>query len=305
MSGVGTPTWTSVPARSRAMKACSITVGLPTASMQTSAPLPSGQPLDGLDRVGGAGIDGVGGAELGGHLELPRVEVDGDDDGRPGELRARRWRRTPTPPQPKTATESPRPTSPVYMAAPMPAMTPQPSSPTASGRASGSTFVHWPAATSVLSAKAPMPRAGESGVPSASVIFCVALWVAKQYQGRPRRQARHSPHTARQLRTTKSPGARSRDVGPDRLDDARRLVAEEEGEVVVDAALPVVQVGVAHAARLDGDHGLTRPGVGHQDRLEGDRRTLLPGDHTARLGSHACSSSSAPGGPAGPVGEPS
>ena len=48
----------------------------------------------------------------------------------------------PTPPQPKTATESPRPTCPVYMAAPMPAMTPQPSSPTASGRAPGLTFVH-------------------------------------------------------------------------------------------------------------------------------------------------------------------
>jgi hypothetical protein len=64
-------------------------------------------------------------------------------------------------------------------------MTPQPSRPTASGRARGSTLVHWPAATSVFSAKAPMPRAGDSGVPSASVIFWVALWVAKQYQGGP------------------------------------------------------------------------------------------------------------------------
>ena len=91
----------------------------------------------------------------------------------------------------------------------MPAMTPQPSSPTASGRAAGLTFVHWPAATSVCPAKAPMPSAGERGVPSASVIFCVALWVAKQYQGRPRRQARHSPHTARQFKMTKSPTARS------------------------------------------------------------------------------------------------
>ena len=50
----------------------------------------------------------------------------------------------PTPPQPKTATESPGPTWPVYMAAPMPAITPQPSSPTASGRAAGLTLVHWP-----------------------------------------------------------------------------------------------------------------------------------------------------------------
>ena len=120
----------------------------------------------------------------------------------------------PTPPQPNTATESPGPTSPVNMAEPRPAITPQPSSPTASGRAAGSTLVHWPAATRVFSAKAPMPRAGERGVPSVSVIFCVALWVSKQYQGRPRRHARHSPQTARQLRTTKSPGSTDVTSGP-------------------------------------------------------------------------------------------
>ena len=36
---------------------------------------------------------------------------------------------SPTPPQPNTATLSPRPTSPVYIAAPSPAITPQPSRP--------------------------------------------------------------------------------------------------------------------------------------------------------------------------------
>ena len=66
----------------------------------------------------------------------------------------------PTPPQPMTATVEPRPTLPVLMAAPRPAITPQPSRPTAAARADGSTFVHWPAATSVFSAKAPMPSAG-------------------------------------------------------------------------------------------------------------------------------------------------
>ena len=95
------------------------------------------------------------------------------------------------------------------MAAPIPAMTPQPSSPATSGLAAGSTLVHCPAATSVLSANAPIPSAGDSSVPSSSVIFCFALWVLKQYHGRPRRQARHCPHTARQLSTTKSPGATS------------------------------------------------------------------------------------------------
>ena len=81
----------------------------------------------------------------------------------------------PTPPQPKTATVSPRPTPPVLMAAPSPAMTPQPSRPTTAALADGSTLVHCPAATRVFSAKAPMPSAGESSVPSGSVIFCVAL----------------------------------------------------------------------------------------------------------------------------------
>ena len=52
------------------------------------------------------------------------------------------------------------------MAAPMPAITPQPSSPAAVAGAAGSTFVHCPAATSVLSANAPMPSAGDSSVPS-------------------------------------------------------------------------------------------------------------------------------------------
>ena len=92
-------------------------------------------------------------------------------------------------------------------------MTPQPSRPAASGRAAASTLVAWPAATSVFSANAPMPSAGLSSRPS-SVIFWVALWVAKQYCGRPRRHERHSPHTARQLRTTKSPGATSVTSGP-------------------------------------------------------------------------------------------
>ena len=118
----------------------------------------------------------------------------------------------PTPPQPITATDSPRFTAPVLSTAPMPAITPHPSSPTAAywcGSRSASILVHCPAATRVFSANDPMPRAGVSGVPSSSVILWVALWVAKQYQGSPLRQARHSPHTARQFRITWSPTATS------------------------------------------------------------------------------------------------
>ena len=121
---------------------------------------------------------------------------------------------SPTPPQPKTATVSPRPTLPVLSAAPSPAMTPQPSSPATLADALGSTLVHCPAATRVYLRNAPMPSAGRQRVPSARVIFCFALWVLKQYQGRPRRQARHCPQTARQLSTTKSPGATSVTPGP-------------------------------------------------------------------------------------------
>ena len=97
----------------------------------------------------------------------------------------------------------------MLIAAPIPAMTPQPSSPATSGLAAGLTLVHCPACTRVFSTNAPMPRAGESSWPDSSVIFCAALWVSKQYQASPRRQARQVPQTARQLRITKSPGATS------------------------------------------------------------------------------------------------
>ena len=49
---------------------------------------------------------------------------------------------------------------------------------------------------------------------------------------------------------------------PTGFDDAGGLVAEQEREVVVDAALAVVQVGVAHAAGLDRDHASPGPGSG-------------------------------------------
>ena len=187
----------------------------------------------------------------------------------------------PTPPHPNTATLSPRPTSPVYIAAPRPAITPQPSRPGGLGLARR-VRPWWPGRRR----RASSPRTRRcraralSSVPSASVIFCVALRVAKQYHGRPRRQARHAPHTARQLRIDEVAGRDLGDVGPDRLDHARRLVAEQEREVVVDRALPVVQVGVAHAARLHRHERLARARVGHDDRLDLDRRALRERDHT-------------------------
>ena len=57
-----------------------------------------------------------------------------------------------------------------------------------------------------------------------------------------------------------------RDAVADLLDDPCGLVPEQEREVVVDPALAVVQVGVAHPARLDLDDRLARPRIGNDDR---------------------------------------
>jgi hypothetical protein len=84
------------------------------------------------------------------------------------------------------------------------------------------------------------------------------------------------------------------DVGDalaDGLDDPGGLVAEQEREVVVDAALAVVQVGVADAAGLDLDHRLTRPRVGHHDRLHRYRVALLVRDDPTNQLRHGCTHS--------------
>ena len=75
-------------------------------------------------------------------------------------------------------------------------------------------------------------------------------------------------------------------VGPDGLHDAGGLVAEQEGELVVDAALPVVEVGVAHPAGLDPHHGLARPRVGHPDGHHRYRSALGEGHHSAYVARH-------------------
>ena len=86
-----------------------------------------------------------------------------------------------------------------------------------------------------------------------------------------------------------------RDIGADRLHHAGGLVAEEEGEVVVDAPLAVVEVGVTDPARLDPHDRLTRTGVGDEDGLERDRLALGPCHHAAHFVCHAVSPSSGRG----------
>ena len=76
------------------------------------------------------------------------------------------------------------------------------------------------------------------------------------------------------------------DAGSDRLDDARRLVAEKEREVVGDAALPGVEVGVADGAGLDAHERLARARIGHLDGDDLDGLLHPPGDHGTYLLGH-------------------
>jgi hypothetical protein len=76
------------------------------------------------------------------------------------------------------------------------------------------------------------------------------------------------------------------DAVADRLDHACGLVAEQEREVVVDAALAVVQVGVADAAGLDGHHGFARPRIGNDDGLHRHGFTLGAGDDASNFLTH-------------------
>lgn len=71
------------------------------------------------------------------------------------------------------------------------------------------------------------------------------------------------------------------DVGDalaDGLDDSRGLVAEQEGELVVDRALLVVEIGVTDAAGLDLHDRLAGAGVGDHDGLHAYRFVPARGD---------------------------
>ena len=60
----------------------------------------------------------------------------------------------------------------------------------------------------------------------------------------------------------------------DAFHDPRRLVSQQEREVVVDTAVPVVQVGVADPTGEDPHDRISRPRVGYDDLLERHRDTL-------------------------------
>ena len=180
----------------------------------------------------------------------------------------------PTPPQPITATVEPRPTLPVLIAAPSPAITPQPSRPTAAaprrrvdlGALAGGD-------EGLLRERADAQRRRELGA-------VLQRHLLRRVVGReavPRLAAVARPAVAAHRAPVEHhevAGLQPGDVRADRLDDTRRLVAEQEREVVVDPALAVVQVGVADAAGLHLHHRLARTGVGDVDRDHLDRRAL-------------------------------
>jgi hypothetical protein len=75
-----------------------------------------------------------------------------------------------------------------------------------------------------------------------------------------------------------------------RVDDAGGLVAQQERELVVDATLAVVQVGVAHPARLDVDGDLARSGIRHDDVLDRHRSPHGSGHDPSHRRCHVVSS---------------
>jgi hypothetical protein len=88
VSGIGTPTRTTVPARSRVER---LLPGLPAADRVDHhlGPITVGEILDGLHRIQLAGVDGVGGAEAARPVQLRFVGVHRDDPLGPDQSRAR------------------------------------------------------------------------------------------------------------------------------------------------------------------------------------------------------------------------
>jgi hypothetical protein len=145
---------------------------------------------------------------------------------------------------------------PVFIAAPIPAIAPQPSTPTTAGSASGIdpgsfAFVH-----NGFVCEGTGTKAAVNGVPSGKVMGCEALWPR-----RPRLQAQHWPQTVRQLRITIA-DLHVGDGIPNGFDDSSGLVAEEEGKFVVDLAFSMGHVSGTNAAGLDSHHDIARAGMG-------------------------------------------
>ena len=227
-------------------------------------PEPVGQVLDGLHDVEFPGIDGVGGAEIAGPRQLGVVGVDGDDLSRPDQLRPGDGRVT-------------------HSAAADHRDGVVPADRTGVDRRADAG--HHAAAQ----------QTGHRGIGLVVDLGALALMhqglvgERADAQGRGQFGAVDQRHLLSGVEGVEAVPGTSALAGPalpaygppveddevagrhpghalaDRLDDAGRLVSEEKRVGVVDPALAVGQVGVADAARLDGDDDLARTGVGDDD----------------------------------------
>ena len=249
MSGVGTPTCTSVPARSRAKKACSITAGCPTASMQTSAPLPPVSPL--IASTGSVALastvwvapNAVANSSFPGSLSTAMI------DGRAGELRPGDGGAPDA-----AATEDGHGVAQADLArvhggadAGHDAATEQPDRLGAGGR------VDLRALAGGHQGPLGEGADAEGGGEGRPVGQRHLLRGVVRVEAVPGPAAPAGPALAADrppVQDHEVAGRQVGHVGPDRFDDAGGLVAQQEREVVVDAALAVVEVGVAHPARL-------------------------------------------------------
>jgi hypothetical protein len=77
-----------------------------------------------------------------------------------------------------------------------------------------------------------------------------------------------------------------RDPVANLLHNAGRLVAEQEWKIVVDATLPVVEIGVTDSACLDANQRLSRSRIRDADPLHGNGGPFRLGDNSANLVTH-------------------
>ena len=96
-----------------------------------------------------------------------------------------------------------------------------------------------------------MPSAGDSTVPSVERHLLRGVVRAEADPGLAAQTAAARAAHRPPVEDHEVAGHDIGDAFADRLDDAGGFVPEQEREVVVDAALAVVQVGVAHPAGLD------------------------------------------------------
>ena len=248
-------------------------------------PVASGQLADCLHRVGARRVDGVGGAELGGPLELAGVEVDCDDGGGTGQAGPGDGRiahaaaaehghavarldppgehgRTETGGDP--AAEQARGLG-------------------ASGRVNGGALTGGDQRPCGEGADA--EGGAELGaVGERHLLGSVERGEAVLRLTTPARPA-GAAHGA-PVQDDEVPRAHTDHVVAHRFHDAGGLVAQQIGELVADGAFAVVEVGVAHPAGLHAHQRLSRAGVGDEDRFDGDRSAGGPGDDSSGLVGH-------------------